>query len=291
MSSTLRITPVSPSLGARVDGVDLSRELPAETVSEIRRALLKHEVLFFEDQDITPEQQRDFAARFGRLHVHPIRPSVPGIPEVLVMGDQPGSESDNSIWRSDVTFIETPPLGSVLYACEMPRQGGDTIWSSMRAAYGALSSPMQRFLSGLDAEHDFARSYPVDRFAAAAAGIERFTWTRREHPPVRHPVVRTHPETNRDGLFVNSGFTTRILGLNDNESEQVLKMLCDHIQKPEFLVRWKWQPGTLAFWDNRVTQHYTVNDYLPHRRILRRATILGDRPFNRARLTREMAAE
>jgi taurine dioxygenase len=289
MSSMLRITQVSPSLGARIEGVDLARELPDQTIGEIHRALLKHEVLFFEDQSITPDQQRNFAARFGRLHVHPIRPSIPGTPEVLVIGDQNGSESDNAIWRSDVTFIQTPPMGSVLYARDVPAQGGDTMWSSMRAAFDALSPPMQKFLSGLDAEHDFARSYPPDRFAVG--GMERFAWTRNEHPPVRHPVVRTHPETGREGLFVNSGFTTRILGLNDNESAAVLKFLCEHIQRPEFLMRWKWKPGTVAFWDNRVTQHYTVNDYLPHRRILQRVTILGDKPFHRARITREMAAE
>ena len=289
MSSTLRITPVSPSLGARVEGVDLSQSLSETEVAAIRAALLKHEVLFFEEQDLTPPQQRDFAARFGRLHVHPIRPSVPGVPEVLVMGDEPGAERDTGVWRSDVTFIETPPMGSILYAREVPQQGGDTIWSSMRAAYAALSLPIQRFLGGFDAEHDFAHSYPPDRFALHNAGLERFAWTRREHPPVRHPVVRTHPETGRDGLFINSGFTTRILGLNDNESERLLAMLVEHIRKPEFLVRWKWQPGTLVFADNRVTQHYTVNDYLPHRRVLQRVTILGDRPFNRAR--RPLAAE
>ena len=291
MSGTLNIVPISPSLGARVEGVDLSRELPEETIAEIRRALLKHEVLFFEDQDLSPVQQRNFAARFGRLHVHPIRPSVPGVPEVLVMGDHPGSESDNAIWRSDVTFIETPPMGSVLYARETPPQGGDTLWSSMRAAYNALSPPFQKFLSGLDAEHDFTRSYPADRFAGHVAGVERFAWTRREHPPVRHPVVRTHPETGRDGLFVNSGFTSRVLGLNENESIKLLELLREHIQRPEFLVRWHWKPGSLAFWDNRVTQHYTVNDYLPYRRVLRRVTILGDKPFNRSRLPRGIAAE
>jgi taurine dioxygenase len=291
MTGTLRINPISPSLGARVEGVDLSSTLAEDTIAEIRRALLKHEVLFFEDQDITPEQQRNFAARFGKLHIHPIRPSVPGVPEVLVMGDQPGSGSDNAIWRSDVTFIETPPMGSLLYACDVPREGGDTLWSSMRATYSALSQPFQKFLSGLDAEHDFARSYPADRFGHFAAGMERFAWTRNEHPPVRHPVVRTHPESGRDGLFVNSGFTSRILGLNENESVKLLELLREHIQRPEFLVRWKWKPGSLAFWDNRVTQHYTVNDYLPHKRILRRVTILGDKPFNRSRLPRGIAAE
>jgi taurine dioxygenase len=291
MADKLRIIPVSPSLGARVEGADLGHDLPEETIFEIRQALLKHEVLFFEDQSLSPIEQRDFAARFGSLHVHPLRPSAPGVPEVLVMGAQPGSESDNGIWRSDVTFIEAPPMGSVLYAHEVPRQGGDTIWSSMRAAYNALSLPMQRFLSGLDAEHDFTRSYPQTSFASAGTGMERFAWARREHPPVKHPVVRTHPETHLDGLFVNSGFTSRILGLNENESAKLLEMLREHIQQPEFLVRWKWKPGTVAFWDNRVTQHYTVNDYLPHRRIMRRVTILGDRPFNRARLPRELAAE
>ena len=288
--SSLHVTPQSPTLGARIEGINLADPLSDELVAAIRQALLEHEVLFFEDQDLSPAQQRNFAARFGRLHVHPIRPSVPGLPEVLVLDNEPASETDNGNWRTDVTFIETPPMGSILYAKEVPPLGGDTIWSSMRAAYNGLSEPFRDFLATLEAEHDLTRSFPPNHVAAHKMGIERYSWARREHPPVAHPVVRTHPETGRDGLFVNSGFTTRLLGVSPDESAKILELLDEHIQRPEFIVRWKWKPNSVAFWDNRVTQHYTVNDYLPHRRVMHRTTILGDRPFSRSRQPRNLAA-
>ena len=290
-TSNLRIKPQSPTLGARIEGLNLAEPLSDDMVATIRQALLDHEVLFFEDQELTPAQQRNFAARFGRLHVHPIRPSVPGLPEVLVLDNEPASETDNGNWRTDVTFIETPPMGSILYAKQIPPFGGDTVWSSMRAAYNGLSEPLRDFLATLEAEHDFTRSFPPNHVTAHNVGVERYAWARREHPPVAHPVVRTHPETGRDGLFVNSGFTTRILGISPAESDKLLELLNEHIQRPEYIVRWNWKPNSLAFWDNRVTQHYTLNDYLPHRRVMHRATILGDRPFNRSRRPRNLAAE
>jgi taurine dioxygenase len=291
MASThpLDITPLSPALGARVSGLDLATPLDSEAIVAIRQALLKHEVLLFENQELTPAQQRDFAARFGPLHLHPIRPSVPGTPEVLVLDNQPASDTDVGAWRADVTFIETPPMASMLYAREVPAEGGDTLWSSMRAAYAALSPSLRAFLLPLDAEHDFTRSFPPDHLTSLNVGIERYAWARREYPPVAHPLVRTHPETGRDGLFVNSGFTTRILGLTKAESAKLIDLLAEHIQRPEFVIRWRWKPNTLAFWDNRVTQHYTVDDFQPHRRVMHRVTVLGDKPFNQARM--KLAAE
>jgi len=170
-------------------------------------------------------------------------------------------------------------MGAVLYAERPPSNGGDTIWSDSEATLAALSRPLQAFLSTLDADHDFTKSFPPHLLASKNAGADRYEQARREHPPVIHPVVRTHPETGRPSLFVNYGFTTRINGLAPKESATILRFLFEHIQKPEFQVRWTWKRGSLAFWDNRATQHYAVNDYLPHRRIMRRATILGDRPF------------
>lgn len=283
-TSSIEITRLTPTLGARVTGIDLRVPLSGEAVGELRQALLRHEVLFFEGQDLTPTQHRDFAARFGALHVHPVRPSVPGMPEVLVLDNHSASDTDVGTWRADVTFIDTPPMASVLYAREVPGQGGDTLWSSMRAAYGALSPSLRAFLAPLDAEHNFTYSFPPDILASLNVGIERYSWTRGEYPPVPHPLVRTHPETGRDGLFFNSGFTTRILGLSKAESAKIIELLREHIQRPEFIVRWSWKPNTLVFWDNRVTQHYTVDDFQPHRRVMHRVTILGDRPFNQSRL-------
>ena len=192
--SSFDVTPLSPALGAKISGLNLAGPLGETVIAELRQALLDHEVLFFEDQDITPIQQRDFAARFGKLHLHPIRPSVPGIPEVLVLDSQPGSDTDTGNWRSDVTFIETPPMATLLYAQEVPERGGDTLWSSMRAAYDGLSPSIRAFLAPLDAEHDFALSFPPDHLVRLSIGIERYAWARREYPPVVHPVVRTHRE-------------------------------------------------------------------------------------------------
>lgn len=276
--------PLTPTIGAVIEGVDLSQRLDDEQVHDIRQALLTHQVIFFEDQHLTPVQHRDFAARFGPLHTHPLYPGVPEAPELFILDNHKDNPTDNDSWHTDVTFIETPPMASILYARLLPPTGGDTVWSNMKAAYEALSPAFREFLSGLDAVHDFARGFPARGTVAGAAGAEKHAKAVAEHPPVLHPVIRTHPETGEDGLFVNYGFTERIKGLRRKESDAILSMLFDHIQKPEFLVRWRWSDNAVAFWDNRVTQHYAVNDYLPHRRVMNRATVLGDRPYHRSRL-------
>jgi taurine dioxygenase len=286
----LRVKILTPTIGALIEGVDLSQALDDEVIAEIRAALLKHRVIFFENQQITPLQHRDFAARFGRLHTHPLYPGVPEAPELFILDNHANNPTDNDAWHTDVTFIETPPLGAVLYAKQLPPDGGDTLWCNMRAAYESLSPTMQIFLSQLDAVHDFARGFPVRGTVAKAAGADKHAKAIEEHPPVVHPVIRTHPETGEDALFVNYGFTVRIKGLRRKESDAILTMLFDHIQKPEFHVRWRWKENAIAFWDNRITQHYAVNDYLPHRRVMHRATILGDRPYHRSRVPQELRA-
>ena len=281
-SNNLAIRPLNPTIGAVVSGIDV-REDPSPTlVDDLRAALLRHQVLFFEDQDLTPAQQRDFAARFGELHTHPLYPGDEAAPEIMVLDNHAENPTDNDMWHTDVTFLEQPAMGAMLYARMLPPFGGDTLWSNMTAAYRALSTPMQQFLSGLSAVHDFVHAFPADGLAGSAAGRERYEKARVEHPPVIHPVVRTHPETGEPGLFVNSVFTARIKGLRREESRVLLDFLNRHIQKPEFCVRWSWRPGAMAFWDNRCTQHYAVNDYLPHRRLMTRATINGEKPFYRA---------
>lgn len=277
----LVVSPVTPNIGAVVSGVDLSMELDAEVLGRIRAALLKHLVIFFEDQQITPQQQRDFARRFGKLHIHPVYPTA-GVPEIVELRNNPENPTDNANWHTDVTFIEDPPMGAILYARKLPRKGGDTLWSNMRAAYLGLSPRMRDYLRGLEAVHDFTRSFPPDLAAVRNAGDARYRDAVARHPPVIHPVIRTHPETGEECLFVNDGFTTRILGLPPGESDAVLRFLNQHIQKPEYVVRWRWKPNAIAFWDNRVTQHYAVDDYAPDERVMHRAAILGDRPYFRA---------
>ncbi|ODT88428.1 taurine dioxygenase [Phenylobacterium sp. SCN 70-31] len=288
----MHVRPLTPTIGAVIEGVDLAQGVSADLAAALRQELLKHQVLFFEGQDLTPVQHRDFAARFGALHTHPLYPGVPEAPELFTLDNHAGNPTDNDAWHTDVTFIETPPMGSILHARLLPPNGGDTIWASMKAAYEALSPTLRSFLETLDAVHDFARGFPQRGIVANAAGADKHAQALAEHPPVLHPVVRTHPETGEDALFVNFGFTERIKGLRRKESDAILHMLFEHVTRPEFQVRWRWTPNAIAFWDNRITQHYAVNDYLPARRVMIRATILGERPYHRSRRPAEaLAAE
>ncbi|HEX8540258.1 MAG TPA: taurine dioxygenase [Pseudomonas sp.] len=275
---TLHISPLTPALGAEISGVDLSQELTGAQRDAIEQALLDYQVLFFRYQPLTPRQHADFAARFGELHIHPIYPNVPEQPEVLILDTAVTDVRDNAVWHTDVTFLPTPALGAVLSARQLPEYGGDTLWASGIAAYEALSKPLQTLLQGLTATHDFTRSFPLERFGTSAEDIARWEATRRQHPPLSHPVIRTHPVSGRKSLFVNEGFTTRINELSDAESTAILTLLFSHTTRPEFTLRWRWQVNDVAFWDNRVTQHYAVDDYRPQRRIMHRATILGDVP-------------
>ncbi|MFK3797257.1 MULTISPECIES: taurine dioxygenase [unclassified Pseudomonas] len=276
---SLHITPLSSALGAQISGVDLSRDLTAKQRDAIEQALLKHQVLFFREQPITPQQQARFAAQFGDLHTHPIYPNVPEQPEVMVLDTAVTDVRDNAIWHTDVTFLPTPALGAVLSAKQLPTYGGDTLWASGIAAFEALSAPLRALLDGLTATHDFTRSFPLERFGTTAEDLARWEETRRKNPPLSHPVIRTHPVSGRKALFVNDGFTTRINELESAESEAILKLLFAHATRPEFTIRWRWQVNDVAMWDNRVTQHYAVDDYRPQRRVMHRATILGDVPF------------
>jgi len=280
-----RITtrPLTPAIGALVENVDLAGPLDEEQFADLQAALLRHQVIFFENQRLTPVQHRDFAARFGALHTHPLYPGVPEAPELFTLDNHQANPTDNDSWHTDVTFIQTPPKAAILHAHQLPPEGGDTIWSNMKAAFEALSPSFRDYLTTLDAVHDFARGFPASGVVAGNAGAEAHARAVAANPPVIHPVVRTHPETGEDGLFVNTTFTDRIVGLSRKESDAILGVLFDHVQKPEFQVRWRWSENAVAFWDNRVTQHYAVNDYLPARRVMVRATILGDRPYHRSR--------
>jgi taurine dioxygenase len=275
------ITPLSSALGAQIDGIDISQPLSAQDRDTIEQALLEHQVLFFRDQPIEPQQQARFAAYFGDLHIHPIYPNVPEQPEVLVLDTAVTDVRDNAMWHTDVTFLPTPALGAVLSAKLLPAFGGDTLWASGIAAYEALSTPLKQMLQGLTATHDFTRSFPLERFGNTAEDLARWEEARRKNPPLSHPVIRTHPVSGRRSLFVNEGFTTRINELSESESETILKLLFAHATRPEFTLRWRWQANDVAFWDNRVTQHFAVDDYRPARRVMHRATVLGDVPFFR----------
>ena len=279
---TLHVQPLGPAIGALVSGLQLSDGVSDAQRDALLAALLRHHVLFFEGQQLQPLQQRALAARFGDLHIHPVYPQAPGVPEIIVLDTSDNNPPDNDNWHTDVTFLAAPAMGAILSAQLLPPSGGDTLWASGIAAYAALSAPYRRMLAGLTAEHDFLKSFPAHRFARTPEEKVRWEKARHDHPPRLHPVIRTHPVSGQQGLFVSEGFTTRIVELGATESDAVLRQLFAHLDKPEFTVRWRWKLGDVAFWDNRLTQHYATADYLPARRVMHRATILGDVPFYRA---------
>jgi taurine dioxygenase len=276
---SIQVTRVARALGAVVTGVDICEDLEQSVIDRLGELLIEHQILFFREQPISPQAQARFAARFGSLHIHPIYPVLPELPEILVLDNHAGFLPDNDNWHTDVTFSETPPLAGILAAKRTPTSGGDTMWSSCSAAYAALSEPLRRLLDGLTAQHSIAKSFPPERWQSDPAFKERYERAVAKHPPVRHPVVRTHPVSGRKGLFVNEGFTTHINELSAEESRALLAFLYTHSARPEFTVRWRWQVDDVAFWDNRVTQHYAIADYLPERRTMHRATVNGDQPF------------
>ncbi|MGH8686817.1 MAG: TauD/TfdA dioxygenase family protein [Burkholderiales bacterium] len=267
---------MTPQCGAEVRGLDLSRPLPEAAVTELTQALGENCVLFFRDQKLTPDQQKDLGRRFGRLHLHPAYPDIlEGHPEIMVIrADENSKRIAGEDWHSDVSCDMEPPLGSILYMLDVPPVGGDTLFASMYAAFEALSAPMRSFLAGLTALHDGESTY--------RGRYEGMKPTDKPYPSAVHPVVRTHPVSGRQALFVNRIFTRRIVELSPRESESLLAMLFQHVETPEFQCRFHWAPGSIAFWDNRCAQHHALWDYYPHRRRGLRVTIQGDRPFYRS---------
>ena len=268
----LDIKPLTPAIGAEILGIDLGDADTPSRIPEIRAALLKHGVIFFRDQDLTQEQHIAFARHFGDLEVHPATPKDQPNPEVLRIAHGPKSRGQENNWHSDVTWREEPSLGYILLAREVPECGGDTLFANMHLAYERLSEQMQRFCEGLTAVHDIARVFAKRLDKAPADLHERF-------PPKRHPVIRTHPETGERAVYVNTAFTSHIEGLSAKESAWLLDHLYATAKDVEIQCRFRWQAGSIAFWDNRVCQHLAVSDYFPARRVMERVTIAGDRPF------------
>ena len=273
----LDITLMAGALGAEIQGLDLSRELSTDDFQRIRKLLNEYEVIFFRDQDISPAQQKTLASSFGPLQTHPAYDTVEGFPEITILQSTPDKPTLIETWHSDMTFREHPPLGTVLRAEIVPPKGGDTLWASMTAAYAGLSPPMQDFLEGLSAVHDFCHGFRES--LAEPGGRERLADAVAANPPVSHPVIRTHPETGKKVIFVNSLFTTHIEDLHPRESDALLAFLYQHIMTDEYSCRFQWQPHSIAIWDNRSTQHKPVNDYFPAHRRMQRITIDGDVPY------------
>lgn len=261
---------LTPTIGAEIFGVDIGKGVSNSQFEEIHQALLDNLVIFFRDQEMTLAQHKEFGRRFGKLHIHP-QPSNPveGHPEVIaIKADENSKHVSGEIWHSDVSCDAEPPMGSILQLLEVPANGGgDTLFANMYAAYDALSEPMRDFLSGLTAIHDGEHFRP------------RTNDPTKVFPSAEHPVVRTHPETGRKALFVNRVFTSRIVQLSKEESDGLLEMLYRHIEKPNWQCRFKWQPNSIAFWDNRCVLHNAMWDYFPQRRFGYRVTVCGDKPY------------
>ncbi len=278
--SRIGVRPVSGALGAEIDGADLSGELDEEMIAEIRRALLEHLVIFFHDQHITPEQHLAFGRRFGSLNIHDQVKGMDAYPEIVEVRKEPeDSRNFGGAWHGDVTYLEEPPLGSILYAREVPAFGGDTLWANQYLAYETLSAGMRAMLDRLVMVHTPAKIY----------GLASKDWSRdssvKSSPnasaeyETEHPLVRTHPETGRKALYVSGLFTPRFKDMTEEESKPLIDFLMQQATREEISCRFRWRADDIAFWDNRCTLHYALNDYGGQRRVMHRVTVNGDKPF------------
>ena len=271
--------PISGGVGAEIEGVDLARAEP-KVMAEVHQALLQHGVIFFRDQNLHPEELIAAAKFFGPLNIHPIYLPMDGYPEIMPVVKEPTATMNiGNSWHSDVSFMEKPSLGSLLYALDVPPYGGDTIFASQRLAYEGLSDEMKSMLGGMRAVHS-------DRILSSAESKAKRNAVRstkldeKPMPEVQttHPVIRTIPETGQKHLYVNEAFTIRFDGMTEAESKPLLDYLYEHGHKPEFTCRFQWRKGSVAFWDNRAVQHYAINDYQGFRREMWRVTVEGERP-------------
>ncbi|MEM7120221.1 MAG: TauD/TfdA family dioxygenase [Pseudomonadota bacterium] len=274
---------LTPSIGAEIAGMDL-KSIDDDGVTAIQDAFLEHQVLFFPRQEMTADDLAGFARRFGTidpphggLMPHPDNSDV----MLVETKKQRGGGKYNDVWHSDVTFDHSPPLGSILRAVKLPDVGGDTLFASMYAAYDALSDRMRQMIEGLEALHDGIpnfRPYLLD--PDTPNGEARLRMLKEEQPGCVHPVVRRHPQTGRKALFVNRAFTTDIMGVTSIESRNILNFLFEHIEQPNFQLRWRWSEGDVAMWDNRCALHYAANDYGDAHRVMHRVTLKGDKPVS-----------
>lgn len=278
-SATLTVKQLGPSLGAEIGGINLATDLSPSLVADLRAALLEHKVLFFPNQDLEPASHVALAEAFGLpTAAHPVMPAYDErFPQIWqIDSTKPGARND--IWHTDVTFVERPPLGSILRAIQVPEFGGDTSWANLEAAYESLPLPLQVLADSLTAFHDGSNEFAATLTQRGHGN----KWEGRSYDQlqaVEHPVVRIHPETGRKSLFVNPGFTTAIKGFEPSDSRALLDLFFSHIARPEHTVRHRWNNNDVVFWDNRNTVHYANDDVGDFQRLMHRITLTGDEPF------------
>jgi taurine dioxygenase len=271
------VAPVTGAIGAVIDGVDLTAPLDDATVAVIRDALHEHSVVFFHDQDLDEEQQLAFASKLGTVGRYPLNKLFGGTALTSTIEDNADSPPDADGWHTDITWVAEPPAYAVLNAKVIPERGGDTMWTSLFAAYDALSPVMQDLCCRLTVRHHSGDDFRER--VARNAGAEMADQIATAFPPVEHPLVRTHPVTGRRALFVSGRFMDQIVGMHRDESDALLGYLNHHIENPNFCVRWRWHEHDLAMWDEASTNHRALSDHFPRHRVMRRCTIDGTRPF------------
>ncbi|MBT96350.1 MAG: taurine dioxygenase [Acidimicrobiaceae bacterium] len=263
---------LSPTIGAELIGLDLSKELPEPVITEIQQALWEYKVIFFRNQEISSEQQIHFAQRFGELEIHPFLPPNSETPELVRFEKNANAAGYENQWHHDVTWRETPSRGAILRAIEIPPIGGDTLFVDVNAAYEGLTQETKDEIDSLFAIHDFLRAF------GRQVPKEKLAEMRELYPQVEHPVVINHFQTGKPLLYVNRIFVSGIVGYNEKEGFELIDALCREFEVLEYSCRFKWEQNSIAFWDNQAVQHYATSDYSPHKRIMERASIKGLRP-------------
>jgi taurine dioxygenase len=271
----LKVTPLTPSIGATISGVSLNKDLNIGTIEQIYSALIKHQVVFFRDQNISPETHLKLAESLGEIDPgHPVYPHVEGHQSIVLLKNDANNRPDTNDWHKDLTFKESPPFASILHGVKVPKVGGDTLWASMSAAYDQLPNGWKEHLEELEAIHDMG-TFRNDFYKEG--GIDSVNNALKKVGSAVHKIIETHPISGLKYLNVNQSFTRNIINESQGPSDHILQFLYQHISKPEFQVRFHWEDNSIAIWDNRITQHYAVCDYLPELRHMQRVTVINDK--------------
>ena len=271
----MKVIQLTPSIGATISEISLNKDLNSETIEQIYSALIKHQVIFFRGQDISPETHLKLAESLGEIDPgHPVYPHVEGHQSIVLLKNDVNNRPDTNDWHKDLTFKSNPPFASILHGVKVPKVGGDTLWASMSAAYDELPNGWKEHLEGLEAIHDMG-TFRNDFYKEG--GIDSVNSALKKVGSAVHKIIETHPISGLKYLNVNQSFTRNIINESQGPSDHILQFLYQHISKPEFQVRFHWEDNSIAIWDNRITQHYAVCDYLPELRHMQRVTVINDK--------------